>query len=211
MKQLIISMLLAACTIVGVGAQDMAELFVKMPDEYTIGLEDAWRKDLVNLYRAGKEAKLQNMMQGASQLMKLTPDYLKIQTSGRSTVELRRLPLVNHTWIICMVTTVSAPVSDSRIHFFTTDWKPLPDDGLYSPVSVDDFLLPDVDTTDVAFLDVMAALDMDLFVYRLNEDAQTLTVEYTTLYYLDTAMRDKAKQFFKTEPKVFTWAKGRFE
>ena len=118
MKQLIISMLLAACTIVGVGAQDMAELFVKMPDEYTIGLEDAWRKDLVNLYRAGKEAKLQNMMQGASQLMKLTPDYLKIQTSGRSTVELRRLPLVNHTWIICMVTTVSAPVSDSRIHFF---------------------------------------------------------------------------------------------
>ena len=41
----------------------MAELFVKMPDEYTIGLEDAWRKDLVNLYRAGKEAKLQNMMQ----------------------------------------------------------------------------------------------------------------------------------------------------
>ena len=121
MKQLIISMLLAACTIVGVGAQDMAELFVKMPDEYTIGLEDAWRKDLVNLYRAGKEAKLQNMMQGASQLMKLTPDYLKIQTSGRSTVELRRLPLVNHTWIICMVTTVSAPVSDSRIHFFTTD------------------------------------------------------------------------------------------
>ena len=138
MKQLIISMLLAACTIVGVGAQDMAELFVKMPDEYTIGLEDAWRKDLVNLYRAGKEAKLQNMMQGASQLMKLTPDYLKIQTSGRSTVELRRLPLVNHTWIICMVTTVSAPVSDSRIHFFTTDWKPLPDDNLYSPISVKD-------------------------------------------------------------------------
>ena len=41
MKQLIISMLLAACTIVGVGAQDMAELFVKMPNEYTIGLEDA--------------------------------------------------------------------------------------------------------------------------------------------------------------------------
>ena len=71
MKQLIISMLLAACTIVGVGAQDMAELFVKMPDEYTIGLEDAWRKDLVNLYRAGKEAKLQNMMQDTSQLMKL--------------------------------------------------------------------------------------------------------------------------------------------
>ena len=210
MKQLIISTLLALCAF-NAGAQDMAGLFVKMPDEYMIGLEGAWRKDLVDLYQAGKEAKLQNMMQGTSQLMKLPPDYLKIQTSGRSTVELRRLPLVNHTYIICMVTTVSAPVSDSRIHFFTTDWKPLSGEDLYNPVSVDDFLLPDVDTTDVVFLDVMAALDMDLFVYRLNEEVQTLTAEYMTLDYLDTAMREKAKQFFTTEPKVFTWTKGRFE
>ncbi len=210
MKRLIMSALLTLCAF-NVGAQDMGELFVKMPDEYMVGLEDAWRKDLVDLYQAGKEAKLQNRMQGISRLMKLTPDYLKIQTSGRSTVELRRLPLVNHTYIICMVTTVSAPVSDSRIDFFTTDWKPLSADDLYIPASVDDFLLPDVDTTDVVFLDVMAALDMDLFVYRLNEEAQTLTAEYTTLDYLDTAMREKAKQFFKTEPKVFTWTKGRFE
>ncbi len=210
MKQMIMNVLLSACAM-NLGAQDMGELFVKMPDEYIVELEDAWRKDLVDLYQAGKEAKLQNRMQGISRLMKLTPDYLKIQTSGRSTVELRRLPLVNHTYIICMVTTVSAPVSDSRIDFFTTDWKPLSADDLYIPASVDDFLLPDVDTTDVVFLDVMAALDMDLFVYRLNEEAQTLTAEYTTLDYLDTAMREKAKQFFKTEPKVFTWTKGRFE
>lgn len=211
MKRMIMSVLLAACAISSAGAQDMAELFVKMLDEYMVELEDAWRKDLVDLYKAGKEAKLQNMMQGTSQLMKLTPDYLKIQTSGRSTIELRRLPLVNHTYILCMVTTVSAPVSDSRIDFFTTDWKPLSAGDLYTPVSAADFLRSDIDTTEVAFLDVMAALDMDLFVYRLNEEAQTLTAEYTTLDYLDTAMREKAKQFFKTEPKVFTWTRGRFE
>ncbi len=210
MKQMIMNVLLSACAM-NLGAQDMGELFVKMPDEYIVELEDAWRKDLVDLYRARKDAKLQNRMQGTSQLMKLTPDYLKIQTTARSTVELRRLPLINDTYIICMVTTVSAPVSDSRVDFFTTDWKPLPVDDLYLPASVNDFLLPEVDTTDVVFLDVMAALDMDLFVYRLNEKAQTLTAEYVTLDYLDTPMREKAKQFFKTEPKVFTWTKGRFE
>ncbi len=210
MKQMIMKVLLSACAM-NLGAQDMGELFVKMPDEYIVELEDAWRKDLVDLYRARKDAKLQNRMQGTSQLMKLTPDYLKIQTTVRSTVELRRLPLINDTYIICMVTTVSAPVSDSRVDFFTTDWKPLPVDDLYLPASVNDFLLPEVDTTDVVFLDVMAALDMDLFVYRLNEKAQTLTAEYVTLDYLDTPMREKAKQFFKTEPKVFTWTKGRFE
>lgn len=210
MKRMIMSVLLTACAI-SVGAQDMAELFVKMPDEYIVELEDAWRKDLVDLYKSGKEAKLQNRMQGTSQLMKLTPDYLKIRTSGQSTVELKRLPLVNHTYIICMVTTVSAPVPDSRVDFFTTDWKQLPAIDLYTPASVEQFVRTDVDTADVVFLDTMAALDMDLFVYRLSEEAQTLTVEYMTPQYLDEAMREKAKRFFKTEPKVFTWTKGRFE
>ncbi|RRD79215.1 DUF3256 family protein [Tannerella forsythia] len=209
MKQMIMKVLLSACAM-NLGAQDMGELFVKMPDEYIVELEDAWRKDLVDLYQAGKDAKLQNKMQGTSQLMKLTPDYLKIQTTARSTVELRRLPLINDTYIICMVTTVSAPVPDSRVDFFTTDWKQLPAIDLYTPASVEQFVRTEVDTAHVVFLDTMAALDMDLFVYRLSEEAQTLTVEYTTPQYLDEAMREKAKRFFKTEPIIFTWDKRRF-
>lgn len=210
MKRLIINILLVFFS-VNIGAQDMADLFVKMPDEYIVELEDAWRKDLVDLYKTGKEAKLKNMMQGVSQITKLTSDYLQIETGERCMVELKRLPLVNNTYIICMVTTVSGPVSDSRVDFFTTDWKPLSDTDLYTPVSVHDFIKSDIDQTDVTFLDVMAALDMDLIVYRLNPDTEVLTAEYTTPQYLDEEMREKAKRFLKTEPKIYRWKAGRFE
>ena len=41
-------------------AQEMASLFTAMPDQYIPQLENAWRKDLVDLYNSGKEAKLKN-------------------------------------------------------------------------------------------------------------------------------------------------------
>lgn len=210
MKYLIINILFAAFSI-SAGAQDMADLFIKMPDASIIGLEDAWRKDLVDLYKAGKEAKLKNLMQGTSHMTQLTSDYMELQTSERSTIELKRLPLINNTYIICMITTVSAPAPDSRVDFFTTDWKKLPDTGLYIPVSAKDFIRSDVDTTDATFHDIMAALDIALFRYRLSADALTLTAEYTTPQYLNEDMREKAKPFLKKKPKIYTWKTGRFE
>ena len=103
-------------------AQDMAEVFVAMPDEYVPQLEDAWRKDLVDLYKSGEKAQLKNNMNGTSRLVKLTNDYLLLESTERTTVELKLLPLVNNTFVICKVVTVKAPVPDSRIAFFSPDW-----------------------------------------------------------------------------------------
>lgn len=55
---------------------------------------------------------------------KLTNDYLLLQTTERSTVEMKLLPLVNNTYVVCMISTVNGPVPDSRIEFFTTNWEP---------------------------------------------------------------------------------------
>lgn len=66
-----------------------------MPDQYIPQLEHAWRKDLVDLYTSGKESRLKNTMNGFSTLQKLTNDYLLLQTTERSTVEMKLLPLVN--------------------------------------------------------------------------------------------------------------------
>ena len=65
-------------------AQDMDAVFVAMPDQYVPQLENAWRKDLIDLYNSGKEAKLKNTMNGFSTLKKLTDDYLLLQVTERS-------------------------------------------------------------------------------------------------------------------------------
>lgn len=203
--------LIFVCLAASSMAQRMEELFTKMPADVIIQLEEAWRKDLVDLYRSGKAATLENTMQGKSALLTLTDDYLLLQSTERSTVEMKLLPLVNNTYIICMITTVSAPVADSRIHFYTTDWNLLPAEGLYTSVSADWFWKEDVDPSSVAYLDAKSQLDMLLLKYSLNAENSSLTAEYTTPLYLDEDTRKKIVPLLKDMPKKYEWKLGRFE
>lgn len=210
MKRLILFIVL--CVFVsGVKAQEMDALFVSMPNQYIPQLDDAWRKDLIDLYNSGKEAKLKNTMTGFSTLKKLTPDYLLLQATERSTVEMKLLPLVNNTFIICMVTTVSGPAPDSRVQFFTTDWKPLPSSDLFTPVTGGWFIKEDADRNSIAFIEAASRLDMDLIHYSLSPDALTLTATYTTPLYLEKKAQEKVQPFLKENPRVYTWEKSHFK
>lgn len=192
-------------------AQDMATLFSSMPDQYIVQLESAWRKDLIDLYNSGKEARLQNTMNGYSVLEKLTSDYLLLQSTERTTIEMKMLPLVNNTYIICMITTVSGPAPDSRIAFYTTDWQPLEALDLYAPVEAGWFIRESANKNSDAFLDATSRLDMDLVRYSLSPDANTLTATYATPLYLSKEEREKVKPFLKDEPKVYMWERSHFQ
>ena len=210
MKRLFLSILL--CVFVwGMKAQEMDAVFVAMPDQYVPQLENAWRKDLIDLYNSGKEAKLKNTMNGFSTLKKLTDDYLLLQVTDRSTVEMKLLPLVNNTYVVCMITTVYGPVPDSQVEFFTTDWKPLDAADLYTPVSAEWFIKDDADKSRIAFIEATTRLDMDLRKYSLSPDNQMLTEEYMTPQSLSEAERKRVEPFLKNEPKVYTWEKFHFK
>jgi hypothetical protein len=210
MRRYIYVLILCVCAL-GIEAQDMKAIFIAMPDRYIPQLESAWRKDLVDLYGSGKDARLKNTMGGYSQLIKLTSDYLSLQTTERSVVEMKLLPLVNNTYIICMVTTVSAPAPDSRINFYTTEWEPLAVEDLISPVPAGWFIKEDADKDSDAYKDAMSHLDMDLIHYRLSPDNQTLEAVYATPSYLSAEERAQVTPFLKDTPKVYTWAKFQFK
>lgn len=192
-------------------AQDMSTLFTGMPDSFLPQLETAWRKDLVELYHSGKEARLQNMVSGFSELKKLTPDYLLLQITERSTLEMKLFPLVNNTPIICVVSTVYGPVPDSRVSFYSPDWQPLTTDDLFTPVAAGWFLKADIDKNSDAFLTAMTCLDMELIHYQLNPEALTITASYTTPLYLGDEEREKVIPYLKEDPKVYTWDKFHFK
>ncbi len=210
MKRICILFLLCCTLLPGIKAQDMATLFANMPDLYIPQLENAWRKDLIDLYNAGKEARLQNAMTGQSTLRKLTADYILVQTTERSTLEMKLLPLVNNTHIICMVATVHGPVADSSVSFFSTDWETLPAGDLLDPVSSDWFIKADANKSSDAYLDATSRLDMHLVKYELSPDNNTLSATYTTPLYLSREDRDKVTPFLKEEPRVYTWERSRF-
>ena len=210
MKRLIFSILICVFAW-GVKAQEIDALFVSMPDKNIPQLEDAWRKDLVDLYKSGKEARLKNTMNGFSTLKNLTSDYLLLQVTDRSTIEMKLLPLVNNTNVICLVKTVNGPVPDSRIEFFTTEWEPLAASDLFTPVEADWFIKEDADKNSTAFLDAASRLEMDLIQYSLSPENLTLTATYTTPQYLSQEDRKIVTPFIKEAPKVYTWEKYHFK
>lgn len=209
MKRYIFSFLFCF-TMMGGYSQDMAALFTNIPDQYLPQLETEWRKDLVDLYMNGKEARLQNTMAGYSTLKKLTSDYLFLEKTERSTMEIKLLPLVNNTHIICIVSTVCAPVPDSKVEFFTTDWKPLDAAELFTPVDSGWFIKKDEGQHPDTRPDALFRLDIELIKYQLSEKGLTLTATYTTPLYLDSETREKIKPFLKDSPKIYTWEKYRF-
>ncbi|MDR3253255.1 MAG: DUF3256 family protein, partial [Tannerella sp.] len=208
MKRLIINFMMIFCGAFSATAQSMDELFAGMPDELVTQLENAWRKDLIDLYKSGKTATLDNIMQGKSTLLKLTDNYLLLQSTERTTVELRLLPLVNKTYVVCMVTTVYAPVADSHVRFYSTDWQQLPADDLFKPAAIERFLRPEADTASVAYIDAKASLDMCLVKYSLSPDSNDLTAELTTPQYLDEEAAKKAKVIVNDKPLQFIWKSG---
>lgn len=190
-------------------AQDMASVFTEMPDQYIPQLEHAWRKDLVDLYNSGKEARLKNTMNGVSILRSLTNDYLFLETTERSTVELKLLPLVNNTYIVCMVSTVNGPVPDSRIEFFTTEWMPIATSDLLTRPEEGWYLKEGIDKSTDAYQDAVARLDMDLVQYSLSADDMTLTLTYTTPQYLNQDEQEKLQPYLG-DPIVYKWEKYHF-
>ncbi|GHT34998.1 hypothetical protein AGMMS49574_23480 [Bacteroidia bacterium] len=195
----------------GVQAQEMKTLFTNMPDSLIPQLESAWRKDLIDLYNTGKEARLQNTMNGVAKLLKLTSDYVLLQPTERTTVELKSLPLVNNTYIICMITTIDGPVADSRVAFYTTDWKSLESENLLTPVTGSWYIKDGADKNSDAYQDALARLDMDLIKYQLSPDNQNLTATYTTPQYLSENERSKVLPFLKDNPRIYTWEKSYFK
>lgn len=204
--------LIVACCLsvlsVATKAQDMTAFFVGMPDEYIPQLEDAWRKDLVELYRAGKPATLENTMNGRSSLLNLTQDYILVQTTARSTLEMKFLPLINRTYVACVITTVCAPVADSRVAFYTTDWTPLDADALWMPPDSKQYLIRNADADSLRA--ALASLDVHLFHCRLSADDLTLSVQYVTPEYLPSEEREQVTPLLTGKPKVYRWQAGRF-
>jgi hypothetical protein len=188
----------------------MKTLFTQIPDAYLPQLEIAWRKDLAELFLAGKDARLQNTMGGYSQLQQLTDNYLMLRVTERSVVELKMLPLINHTYIICMVTTIEGPAPDSRVSFYTTEWQRLDPSALFTPVPPEWFLNDPGEADSDAFRDAIARLDMHLIKYRLSPEDLTLTAIYATPLYLNEEERQKTLPFLKENPKVYTWNRSCF-
>ena len=209
MKQILTILILWICTM-SVSAQEMKTIFVNLPDSIEPLLTKVNKEDCVDFLDSGMKAVVKNRFDRSAELKVLTSDYLQMQLSDVSTLELKLLPLKDSVRVICMVKTVCASACDSDIRFFDTKWNELDaSDFLKYPVE-DAFYLPSDSLTDDV-QELRAKADICLMKASLSADDSSLTWEYTTPLTLHKDDREKLIPLLCKEPLIMQWVEGRFE
>lgn len=191
-------------------AQDMKSIFVNMPDSLSPLFTKVNRADFADFLESNMKSQVKNKFDRLSEMKALTKDYLFLQTTSQSTLEMKLLPLNDSVRVLCMVKTICGSACDSEIRFFTTDWKEL--------LAADYLELPEVgrffqltDSTDMEkFAEVQGKADITLLKAGLSQQEDILSFTYATVDYLDKDSANEMKLFLKKEPLIYRWKEGRF-
>ena len=191
-------------------AQNMKSVFIAMPDSITPLLSQVNKEDCVDFLDSSMKAEVTNRFGGKTEMKVLTDDYVLMQTTPGSTLEMKLLPVNDSTKVVCMVKTVCASACDSEIRFYASDWsKELSKDDFLQQPDVETFYLPQDSVTEEYTL-IRKKADMDLMKASLSKDATSLTFIYTTPEYMNKDDKEKLLPYLRKEPIVLQWQDGKF-
>lgn len=208
-RLLIIWFILGICG--GICAQDLKTLFVAMPDSLSPFLTEVNRADFGDFLESGMKAEVKNRFGNTSEMTKLTSDYLFLKSSSASTLELKLLPLNDSVKVICAVSTYFAPAGDSRIAFYDTNWKELPQsDFIQLPEENEFYVMPQSAVQTDSLKNLRTYADMYLWTASLSVDQPVLSITYSTPDYLDKKTADELKHYIVSAPLRYEWENGKF-
>ena len=192
------------------GAQDMKSVFIAMPDSIAPLLTQVNKEDCVDFLDSNMKAEVTTRFGGTAEMKVLTEDYVFLQTTPSSTLEMKLLPVNDSTKVVCMVKTVCASACDSEIHFYTSDWKGkmAVGDFLQKPEQ-EAFYLPNDSVTEESVL-IRKKADMHLMKASLSKEDASLTFIYTTPDYLNKEDKKQMLRYLNPNPVVFQWKDGKF-
>lgn len=199
-------------TLMGMGltasAQKMRDCFINMPDSVLTLLTKNNRLDCVDFVDSKMRAVVRNALEGKSELITLTDNYLKMRLTDTEDVQMMLLPASDTVKVICMVRTFHGPNSDSSLHFYSSDWTALPSSRFIKQPKFDDFwrAMPSDSTEMLNF--AKSRIDIRLTTDSLSEVDQTLTCKLN-LNSLSDEVRARVTPY--TRNIVYRWKEGKFE
>ena len=209
MRRVIVTLLICVFAL-GMNAQDMTSVFTAMPRPIHSSIGARLAKGFGGSLYFRKRIPAEKYDEWLFLPAKANERLPLLQTTERSTVEMKLLPLVNNTYVVCMISTVNGPVPIA-VSSFSRPIGSLWQHPIYSrsqlPIGISSRewirKTKPIKRPPLTF-------DMDLIQYRLSPDDQTLTAIYTTPQYLSQEAREKIEPYL-SEPKVYTWQKYHFQ
>lgn len=207
MKRLIFTIVTTLFISGSMSAQSIGDIFLAMPDGLIFGLDAAAKEKLVSNPNDTTGVVVEREVLGEIERLAISDDFVSLQTSEVGTIQIKLLPLINDSKIICVVKTVCSTICDSQIQFYTTKWIPIPLGELFPKKDKDWFLKTDVDRSNQDFTNAYAALDLNPIVIKLSSDNTSLEVSYDIKNYLSSDDYKKISAYLIDTPKKFVWDK----
>lgn len=187
-----------------------SDAFAKMPMSYMELLDPSTRLDMLDYFAVDSVYQATNNMGGKSELVTVTPTYLKLRLTPVSTWEIKLLP-AKKGMVAAAVYTVGADsgAPDSSLYFFDSEMKPLPAAKFFSlPRSEDFFSLPS--GAPVTKKEIDAMIDFLTVAYTLSPDSDSMNAEITVSSYMNRDDYDKIRKYEIPGGITYHWDGSRF-
>ncbi|MBD8387810.1 DUF3256 family protein [Dysgonomonas sp. BGC7] len=211
MKRVILILFISIVGLTSISGQNLNDLISSMPDNIVFGL-DAGMKDML-IANPEDTAKLpiERGTYGSIKRLAISADYISLQTSDAGITQIKMLPLINDSKIVCVVKTVCGGICDSQVQFYTTKWLPINQKDLLPVITKDSFIKTDVDRNSQSFGNAYAALDMTAIKLSMSADNTTLTAKSEIKGYLSEEDYKKIEPYLIDEPIILNWDKISFK
>lgn len=209
MKKLTMFLCLACAWMCSLQAQEAKTYFKNMPDSLCPLLTSVNRADCIDFLESKMKAEVTNRFGGKSEMIELTPDYIRMQMTAQSSWQMKLLATNDSTKLICTVSTACAPACDSDVRFYTTRWEELPAASFLALPVMEDFLsIPDT-LQDYEIRDAGQKADMLLMKADLSGKDDALTFTFATTDYMNKEAAEKLKPYLR-QPVVYDWKESKF-
>ena len=207
MKKILISMIAGMLISGNSYAEDLRTLFINMPDSIIPTLTKSERMDFLDYMDSGMKARVKNKLGGESEMTVLQDNMLSVKTSQSGQLDMVLFKKKDGKNLICIVRTVTARYPDSRIVFYTEDWKPVPLKDLIELPQFDDYLTKEALNADS--LDYFRKQSMLRLQSVIPVDG-ALEFRYTSLDYIGEDA-ERYKTWIKPDPIRYIWNGKRFK
>ena len=191
-----------------------AKFFTDMPLEVMELINRSHRLDMLDYYAADSIAEVPNGMEGFSRLIKVTPDYLKVQITPESTMSISVIPAKPDTIYQCIYSIGKEGIAnDSELRFYTSDFVQLPTQKLIQAPVLTDFInihtIPGKERKEIT-RQLESMIPFTSITYETDSGSPVVTAHLTSHALIKSPETDKYMQYLK--PTInFIWTGKKYK
>lgn len=195
------------CT-VAAKAQNMEKLFGEMPDSIVPVMSKTNRLDCIDFFKSKMTSNVQNIYNGKSRISDLTENFLVLQPTTSSQVEMRTYDVEGEGRIIAVAYTYMAPAKETTLAFYDMSWKKLKTADYISLPKKNDFI-SESSTSRNGDIEKAKEILNDAFVFaEIDKDSGNISFALSTEAVTDDKLK-KALPYIARPPR-YAWNGKKF-